>query len=80
MSVRLNFGAVDEFGMALFSAMQGFGSVGLIVLANGIRLLASVVLALIAIYWFDLGAIGFFVSVAIGFFLFAAMAARSLSE
>jgi Na+-driven multidrug efflux pump len=54
-------------GMALFSAMQGFGSVVLIVVANGIRLLASAVGALIAIYWFDLDAIGFFVAVAIGF-------------
>jgi hypothetical protein len=54
--------------------MQGFGSVVLIVLANGIRLLASAAGALIAIYWFDLGAIGFFVAVAIGFCAFAAMA------
>jgi putative MATE family efflux protein len=62
-------------GMALFSAMQGFGSVVLIVVANGVRLLASAVGALIAIYWFDLGAIGFFVAVGIGFCAFAAMAA-----
>jgi putative MATE family efflux protein len=61
-------------GMALFSAMQGFGSVGLIVLANGVRLLASAGGALIGIYWFDLGAIGFFVAVAIGFCAFAGMA------
>jgi Na+-driven multidrug efflux pump len=54
-------------GMALFSAMHGFGSVVRIVVANGVRLLASAVGALIAIYWFDLGAIGFFVAVAIGF-------------
>jgi len=61
-------------GMALFSAMQGFGNVVLIVTANGIRLLASAAGALIAIYWLDLGAIGFFVAVAIGFCAFAAMA------
>ena len=47
-------------GLALHSAMQGFGSVVLIVMANGVRLLASAAGALIAIYWFDLGAIGFF--------------------
>jgi Na+-driven multidrug efflux pump len=61
-------------GLALHSAMQGFGNVVLIVLANGIRLLASAAGALIAIYWLGLGAIGFFVAVAIGFCVFAAMA------
>jgi hypothetical protein len=38
------------------------------------RLLASAAGALIAIYWFGFGAIGFFAAVAIGFFAFAAMA------
>src|SRR6266576_307975 len=61
-------------GMALFSAMQGFGRVVLIVVANGVRLLASAGGALIGVYWFDLGAIGFFVAVAIGFCAFAGMA------
>ena len=54
--------------------MQGFGSVLLIVVANGVRLLASAGGASLAIYWFDLGAVGFFVAVAVGFFAFAAMA------
>jgi Na+-driven multidrug efflux pump len=61
-------------GLALHSAMQGFASVVLIVLANAVRLLASAGGALLAIYWLDLGAIGFFVAVAIGFCAFAAMA------
>jgi len=61
-------------GLALHFAMQGVGSVVLIVVANGLRLLASAGGALIGIYWFDLGAIGFFAAVAIGFCLFAAMA------
>jgi Na+-driven multidrug efflux pump len=61
-------------GMALFAAMQGFGRVRLIVLANGIRLLASAVGALLAIYWLDLGAIGFFVAVALNFCASAVMA------
>jgi putative MATE family efflux protein len=61
-------------GLALHSAMQGFGSVVLIVAANGVRLLASAAGALIAIYWLGLGAIGFFAAVAIGFCAFAAMA------
>ena len=38
------------------------------------RLLASAAGALIAIYWFGFGAIGFFAAVAIGFCAFAAMA------
>jgi putative MATE family efflux protein len=61
-------------GLALHSAMQGFGSVVLIVAANGVRLLASAGGALLSIYWLDLGTIGFFVAVAIGFCAFAAMA------
>ena len=56
----------------------GIGSVVLIVVANGVRLLASAVGALIAIYWFDLGTIGFFVAVAIGFCAFAGMAVNIL--
>ena len=63
------------FGLALHSAMQGFGNVMLIVVANGVRLLASTGGALLAIYWFDLGAVGFFGAVALGFLAFAAMAA-----
>ncbi|MEH2482327.1 hypothetical protein V1282_005684 [Nitrobacteraceae bacterium AZCC 2146] len=46
----------------------------MIVAANGVRLLASAVGALIGIYWFDLAAIGFFVAIAIGFCASAAMA------
>jgi Na+-driven multidrug efflux pump len=63
------------FGLALHSAMQGFGNVMLIVMANGVRLLASTGGALLAIYWFDLGAVRFFGAVALGFLAFAAMAA-----
>ena len=68
------------FGLALHSAMQGFGKVMLIVVANGVRLLATTGGALLAIYWFDLGATGFFVAVAIGFFGFAAMAGSIMLE
>ncbi len=63
------------FGLALHSAMQGIGNVTLIVVANCFRLLVSTGGALLAIYWLDLGAAGFFVAVAIGFFGFATMAA-----
>ena len=61
-------------GLALYFAMQGFGSVVPIVMANGFRLLASAVAALVAIYWFELAAIGLFGAVAIGFCVFAALA------
>ena len=60
-------------GMALFFATQGFGRVTTTVLANALRLLASGAGALIAIYWLDLGATGFFVAVAFGFCAYAAM-------
>ena len=56
-------------GLALHSAMQGFGSVLLIVVANGVRLLGERKWSpSSAIYWLDLGAAGLFVAVAIGFF------------
>jgi putative MATE family efflux protein len=57
-------------GMALYFAAQGFGSVMLTVTANAVRLLANAACALIAIFWLDLGAIGFFGAVAIGFFAY----------
>jgi putative MATE family efflux protein len=60
-------------GMALFFVTQGFGSVVLAVTGNALRLLASAAGALIAIYWFNLGAIGFFVAVALGFIAYAAV-------
>jgi putative MATE family efflux protein len=47
-------------GMALYFATQGFGSVISTVTANAIRLLANVACALVAIYWLELGTIGFF--------------------
>jgi putative MATE family efflux protein len=60
-------------GMALYFATQGFGSVILTVTANAVRLLANAACALVAIFWFDLGAIGFFVAVAMGFCAYAAL-------
>lgn len=54
-------------GMALYFATQGFGSVVWTVTANAVRLLANAACALVAIFWLDLGVIGFFVAVAMGF-------------
>jgi len=60
-------------GMGLFSATQGFGSVVLTVAANAARLLASAGGGLIAVYWLDLGATGFFAGVAFGFCAYAVL-------
>jgi putative MATE family efflux protein len=65
-------------GMALYFASQGFGSVILTVTANAVRLLANAACALVAIFWLDLGAIGFFVAVAIGFCAYAAMTVAAM--
>jgi hypothetical protein len=62
--------------MALYFATQGFGSVIWMVTANAVRLVASAGCALAGIYWLDLGAAGFFVSVAGGFCIYAAHLAR----
>ena len=46
--------------------------------ANAVRLLASAGCALVAIYWLDLGAIGFFVAIAGGFCAYAALTAAAM--
>ena len=48
------------------------------VVANAIRLLASVGCALLAITWLDLGVIGFFVAIAGGFCAYAALTAVAM--
>ena len=65
-------------GLGLFFVAQGIGSVVPAAIANAVRLLASAGGGLIAIYWLDLGTIGFFVAVAIGFCLYAALTARGV--
>jgi putative MATE family efflux protein len=65
-------------GMALYFATQGFGSVVWTVTANAVRLLASTGCALAAIYWLDLGAIGFFVAIAGGFCAYAALTSAAI--
>jgi len=65
-------------GMALYFATQGFGSVILTVTANAVRLLANAACAFVAIFWLDLGAIGFFAAVAIGFCLYAALTVAAI--
>ena len=65
-------------GMALYFATQGFGSVIWTVTANAVRLLASTGCALVAIYWLDLGASGFFVAIASGFCAYAALTTAAM--
>ena len=65
-------------GMALYFATQGFGSVIWTVTAHAVRLLASTGCALVAIYWLDLGAIGFFVAIASGFCAYAALTTAAM--
>ena len=65
-------------GMALYFATQGLGRVLSTVAANALRLLASSGGALVAIYWLDLGATGFFVAIACGFCAYAALTAGAL--
>ena len=65
-------------GMALYFATQGFGSVIWTVTANAVRLLVSTGCALAAIYWLDLGAIGFFVAIAGGFCAYAALTSAAI--
>jgi hypothetical protein len=64
--------------MALYFATQGFGSVMWTVTANAVRLLASTGGALAAIYWLDLGAIGFYVAIAGGFCAHAALTSAAM--
>jgi putative MATE family efflux protein len=65
-------------GMAFYFATQGFGSVIWTVTANAVRLLANTGCALVAIYWLDLGAIGFFIAITIGFCAYAALTAAAI--
>jgi Na+-driven multidrug efflux pump len=65
-------------GMAFYFATQGLGSVIWAVAANAVRLLVNAGCALAAIYWLDLGAIGFFSAIAGGFCTYAALAAAAM--
>jgi putative MATE family efflux protein len=65
-------------GMALFFATQGVGSNVWTMIANAVRLLASAVGGLIAIYWLDLGSAGFFIAIAGGFCAYAALATGAM--
>lgn len=65
-------------GLGLFFVTQGVGRAIPAVVANAIRLVASAVGGLVAIYWFGLGTVGFFAAIAIGFAVYAALLVRAV--
>jgi Na+-driven multidrug efflux pump len=60
-------------GRGLFFVSLGLGRAAAAAGANAVRLAVNVVCGLIAVYWFDLGMIGFFAAVATGFAVYAAL-------
>src|SRR5262249_24294161 len=60
-------------GLGLFYVTQGFGRGDAAMSANAVRMIASATGGLVAVYWFDLGVVGFFAAIAVGFCLYAAM-------
>jgi len=62
-------------GMALYFATQGLGRVLATVAANGVRLAVSACGGVLAVFWLDAGAIGFFVAIAAAFFVYGGLTA-----
>jgi len=60
-------------GRGLFFVSQGLGRGAAAASANATRLAVNVTCGLVAVYWLDLGMVGFFASVAIGFAIYAAL-------
>ena len=60
-------------GLGLFFVCQGYGYGFAAMIANGVRLVVSAGAGLAAVYWFGLGATGFFTAIAGGFCVYAAL-------
>jgi putative MATE family efflux protein len=60
-------------GRGLFFVSLGLGRAAAAAGANAVRLAVNVVCGLVAVYWLDLGMVGFFAAVAIGFAVYAAL-------
>jgi Na+-driven multidrug efflux pump len=60
-------------GRGLFFVSLGLGRAAAAATANAVRLAVNVVCGLIAVYWLDLGMMGFFAAIAIGFAVYAAL-------
>ena len=65
-------------GLGLFFVMQGVGRGVVAMNANAIRMLTSAGSGFAAVYWFNLGAAGFFAAVAAGFCVYAALLVRAV--
>ena len=65
-------------GLGLFYVTQGVGHGVAAMNANAIRLMTSAGCGLVAIYWLDLGAAGFFAAVAAGFCVYAVLLVRAV--
>ena len=58
-------------GLGLFYVTLGFGRAVAAMNANAVRMMTSAGCGLVAVYWLDLGAAGFFAAVAAGFCVYA---------
>jgi Na+-driven multidrug efflux pump len=67
-------------GLGLFYVTLGVGRAVAAMNANAVRMFVSAAGGFVAIYWFDLGAAGFFAAVAAGFCLYAAMLVHAVSS
>jgi Na+-driven multidrug efflux pump len=65
-------------GLGLFYVTLGVGRAIAAMNANAVRMVASAAGGLVAVYWFDLGVIGFFSAVAAGFCVYAALLVRAV--
>jgi putative MATE family efflux protein len=65
-------------GLGLFYVTQGVGRGVAAMNANAVRMIASAGGGLAAIYWLNLGVVGFFAAVAVGFCLYAGMLVRAV--
>jgi len=66
-------------GLGLFYVTLGFGRAVAAMNANAVRMMMSAGLGLVAVYWLDLGAPGFFAAVAAGFCIYAALLVRAVT-
>ena len=60
-------------GRGLFFVSLGLGRATAAAGANGVRLAVNVIAGLVAVYWLDLGMVGFFTSIALGFAVYAVL-------
>ena len=65
-------------GLGLFYVTLGFGRAVSAMNANAVPMITSAGCGLIAVYWLDLGAAGFFAAVAAGFCVYAALLVRAV--